>query len=345
MTRHHWIMAIGLGLLGGCATRQPLVAPEPTPPGRRGLGQPLKSQHVYPRAEVQPALNPQGAAEPAKLQRKAEDPAAKAPPASPIQTIGLTPTTVAPEPPEKAQPAQDDKPAGPVFPPQTIPELVKPPLDDPPLLAALRALLEKRSDQAIHHLLGYDKPTQEMLLCLLPVVARLGSGSLDSADPQELAHLLDQVESARASLRPRVPLQIERMTFCRDIAGFGDYQPLPEDNPFRPGELVEVYAEIRNFSSLAVKGVHEIRLASTLEMRDPAGRARPRTVQPLRTSTDQNRSPRHDHFQHYCFYIPENLQPGHYSLVLQVNDLSSQPPRTAQKSLHLWVTTRPIARP
>ena len=53
----------------------------------------------------------------------------------------------------------------------------------------------------------------------------------------------------------RAALDIEKICFCREIKTFGVYDPWPEDHAFqagvedRPGELVQVYVELRNFTS------------------------------------------------------------------------------------------------
>jgi hypothetical protein len=218
---------------------------------------------------------------------------------------------------------------------------VTPPPEDPPLVAALRCLLEKRGDEAVGHLLGYDKFTQQMLLYLLPVVATAGSGSLESAPPHELGNLMDQLVRAEDVLRPRAPLVIERMCYCRDITGWGVCEELREDHPFRPGELVEVYAELRNCLAERKADGWEVRLAGTVEIRDPAGKSKPWLVHPERVTIDRTRTPRRDHFRSFRFWIPDNLRPGQYTLQLQISDLASKPPRVAQRTLQLWITTRP----
>ena len=118
---------------------------------------------------------------------------------------------------------------------------------------------------------------------------------------------------------------------------------LPDDNPFRPGEVVEVYVEVRNFHSKREGQFYEIHLASSLEIRDSYGQVRWQLNVPDRGPSDRSQSPRHDHFISYRFCIPENLRRGLYTLHVRVTDVPTQ--RTAERKLNLQVTTRPVPGP
>src|SRR5262245_23549312 len=129
----------------------------------------------------------------------------------------------------------------------------KPPAD-PPLVGALRCFLEKRPEEAVALLQCYDKPNQEILLGLLPLARRLTEGSLNRTSRQEVSAMVDQLQSVAVPLRTRAELVIDKMCFCEQVKGFGVYKALPEDHAFqaatadRPGELVQVYVELRNFA-------------------------------------------------------------------------------------------------
>lgn len=253
-----------------------------------------------------------------------------------IQKTSLHPTTVAPEPANQPAPVAPQQPR----PLTLVPEPPKP-VVDPPLVAALRCLLEKRSGDAVGQLSRYDKPTQDLLLCLLPALARLGEGGLDKATPEELAHLMAQLESALTTLRPRSALVIDKMCYCRDIDRYGVFEELPEQHPFGPGELVEVYVAVRNYSTVQHGDQFEIHLSSSLEIKDGDKPAQPDKKPVVREHLDRSRSPRHDHFFSYRFYVPENLPPGRYALQLKIADQLSPTKREAQRHLDLRVTTRP----
>jgi len=345
MTRQAWLIAMTLGCCAGCT--HGLLDGAPT---RKQSAPAVSEAGPMPQAllaeeRVVAALPPSGSpysptiappARPAPPELPGSTAPQPAPTGSDIQKAGLNPTTVSPElgPPVEPGPALQPRPL-----PPTV-EAVKPPID-PPLLAALRCLLEKRSGDAVGQLLQYDKPTQDLLLCLLPALARLGEGGLDQATPEELAHLMAQLESALASLRPRSALVIDKMCYCRDIDRYGVFEELPEQHPFRPGELVEVYVAVRNYTTTQHGDHFEIRLASSLEIKDGDKPAQPEKKPVAREHLDRSRVPRHDHFFSYRFYVPENLPPGRYTLQIKIADQLSTTKREAQRGLDLRVTTRP----
>jgi hypothetical protein len=350
MTRQAWLIAVTLGFctswLTGCThgLRHDGAPDFPPPlelgldPGRRHLAQ-LPEERVV--AALPPSVSPYSPtitppARPAPPELPGSTVPQQPPAGSDIQKIGLNPTTVSPAAGPPVEPAPDAQPRA--LPPTV--EAVKPP-SDPPLLAALRCLLDKRSGDAVGQLLQYDKPTQDLLLCLLPALARLGEGGLDQATPEELAHLMDQLESALAALRPRSALVIDKMCYCRDIDRYGVFEELPEQHPFRPGELVEVYVAVRNYTTTQHGDHFEIRLASSLEIKDGDKPAQPEKKPVAREHLDRSRVPRHDHFFSYRFYVPENLPPGRYTLQLKIADQLSTTKREAQRGLDLRVTTRP----
>src|SRR5205807_2620336 len=74
--------------------------------------------------------------------------------------------------------------------PAPLPELAAKPLDDPPLVAALRCYLDRRPGDAIKWLERYERPNQDLLVGLLPLAARLTEGNLEKATPEEAAAML-----------------------------------------------------------------------------------------------------------------------------------------------------------
>lgn len=227
-----------------------------------------------------------------------------------------------------------------------------PPIDQPrpvqlperqPVVRAFESIIQNHPEEAMVLISYLDRPTQDMLLVLLPALARVSEGNLDKATPQDLAHLLAQIDSARAALTARAPLVLERMCYCRDLdhARFGVYQPLPGDHPFRPNEFVEVYAELRNFTSERHGQHYEVHLDATLEIRDSTGKPRWELKVPDRGERSQ--SPRHDHFVGYRFCVPDYLRGALYTLHVRVRDVPTG--RTAERSLDLNITTRPIHGP
>jgi hypothetical protein len=220
---------------------------------------------------------------------------------------------------------------------QALPTVKTP--DDPPLVSALRSCLEKKPAEAVAQLAVYDKPNQDVLLCLLPLAARLSELSLDHARPDDVDAILDQVDSSMVPLRSRAGLTIEKMAFCRRIDAFGVYQPLSREHRFRPAEVAQLYIELRNFATRDKEsGTHVISLASSGEIRDARGKRYPLSFD--RKGPDESRTSRHDYFESYRFCIP-NLAPGLYTLWIQVVDQGTEPPRKAERTLDFCVTNLP----
>ncbi len=205
--------------------------------------------------------------------------------------------------------------------------------EDPPLVMALRCFMNKRPAEALVWLEHYDKPSQDLLLCLLPLVADVTEGSPRRHDPRELGAVVDQLDSVLARLRPLAPLTIGKMCFCEHIDKFGDYRKFPEDHEFQPGNWVQVYAELQNFSSGRSSNGYSIHLASTLEIREFNGNLR--SQQDFQERAELSQSRRHDFFNNYGFRVRKDMPPGFYTLRLRIIDLPTG--RTAEHTLDFRV--------
>src|SRR5262249_15500228 len=142
-------------------------------------------------------------------------------------------------------------------------------------MAVLRAYLEKRPDEAMELLTRYDKPNQDLLLCLVPLVVRLTEGSLRQADPHELAVMVEQLQSLLVPLRARAALAVDRLHFCRQTER--GWEPWEAGHAFRPGEVVWLYLRPHNYSVTpggdnALMTVARVPLSCTLTIRAVDGR-------------------------------------------------------------------------
>jgi hypothetical protein len=219
-----------------------------------------------------------------------------------------------------------------------------------PLVEALESILEGRHQDALRQLQAYDAETQEFYLRILPTLTIFTRKRIDELTAVEIAVLNEQLQSLLATLRPRTELVIDRMCFCEWVRAYGIYQPLTDAHAFvapsgeRPGELVRLYVEVRNFASVPRGNCYETRLASAIEIRDAQGK-RVHVLdfkdgkEPLKSLTRLN-----DYYNTYTFPVPE-LPPGTYQLVLELSDDTlSGARRVAQKTLEFRVTavgTRP----
>jgi len=208
--------------------------------------------------------------------------------------------------------------------------------EDAPLIQAMRSFVEKRADLAHEILQQFPAENQDALLVLLPLTVRMTEEGLRETNPQEMAAMVDQLQQLQQLLQPMATLTLDKLCFCRQIHGFGRYEPLGEHPVLHAGELVELYAEIRNLSCEQVtprSGAYRTHVLSRLEIRNPAGGFiwKPQK----REKDDYNQTPQHDYFHHYRFALPPEMPPGEYTLFLEVTDVPTG--RKAKRKLDFHV--------
>lgn len=343
MARPIWFFTLTAGLCGGPLAGCSHTVPWGKPSADKGTPAPP------------PAFLRAASGENPKAPILADSPYAPLPPPEPKETQAKRAVAEFPDvrPPGERRGAPAiglgepaDLKAEPKVPSNPEPVVASKPEDDPAVVAALHFFLEKRPEEALLRLKNIDKANQDMLLGLLPLVARLGEGSLSQATPQELAALVDGLDGLLAPLRGRAPLAIEKACLCRWIGTYGVYEPMPPEHRFRHGERVLIYVQLKNFASAEEKLPsgqvrHVIRLAGTAEILDEAGHKvlpRPIIFQRQGPQADESRSPRHDYFDTYSFNVPEAIPPGLYTLCVRVEDRGTNPPRAVQGSLDFRVT-------
>jgi hypothetical protein len=230
---------------------------------------------------------------------------------------------------------------GPAMPSQVSDAPPTPP--ESPLLTALRDYLSGRPADALAILKRYDQATQEVLICLLPLIARTSDTSLQAAKPHEYSNVLDELERLSDRIRPRADLAIEKMCFCNSYQSFGIYLPVLVESPrFQVGQRVKLYVELKNFTSEWRDNAYMIYHKSTLTFLGFDGQPvtfnyRGRIVSALpidEERPDKSRSLRHDFAYHYDFQIP-HMPPGFYTLVLRVTDVPTG--RSAERTLDFQV--------
>jgi hypothetical protein len=211
------------------------------------------------------------------------------------------------------------------------------PVEDPPLVAALRCYLDRKPAEAVVWLERYDRLNQDLLLCLLPVVVRLSEGGLQKCDSRELTSLLAELERLRRLIQPAAQLVIDKMCFVEHIDGFGVYQKLDDEHEFQPGDVLVVYAELQNFSSAQDErtGLSAIRLKSEIQILDFNGRRVELKNFADEERPDRSQTPRHDFFINYTWQLPHNMSDGRYTLRLLITDVATK--RQAERTLDFRV--------
>ncbi len=315
MTRQMWRLIVGAGcclsLLSACAQG----------PGR-----------LY-QTDCRPSADKAALAIKDPPQSSAEEQEPKGPPReSPYHLIPPPPIVKNPIPMPQAPPPAalfPDTPAN-VGPPvqQLVAHHDVPPEEVSRLVSALNLFLKKRPREATAALKGYSPQTQDYLLRVLPTLATLEKTSIERLSPEEAAELQDQLENLVQTLRSRANLVIGEMCLCERIRGYGDYDPLPAGHAFqptrqgRPGDLVQIYLELRNFATEPRDGYYQTCLDTTIELfQDHQGKpvsVWKRSLQDGRTPL-RSLTPRHDCFNKYTFCVP-NVGPGEYQLTIQIKD-------------------------
>lgn len=146
-------------------------------------------------------------------------------------------------------------------------------------------------------------------------------------ESERAAEALAYLHKAALKLGAVAPLKIRTMAFCSEIESFGSYHVIP-DSRFPAGERVLVYTEVENFASeplLASNGKFQTKLRSTLEVFPAASQpsdapAAAIVREELPTTVDLCARQRRDYFNAYTYTLPDNLQPGYYTLKVTIVD-------------------------
>jgi len=337
------ILAWGIGLsavlLPGCLSDRPRLTPKAQEQfdqagqqEARGVaessgGSPYHPQGLRPNLQ-QPSLSVQASTEPPPYPKATENgpttqTASAAAPTRPTPTPRTSGAEI------QAVVHEDVRPAP-----------VKPrPPEEPSLLAALRCYREGRKDEARKHLQKFDPSTREVLERLLLLAVRISNVNLDMVPPRELSVFLQQFDVLAQLIRPRAGLEITEVRFCQRIRRFGDYDPLPADHTFqagagdRPGDFVQVYVELRNFTCCKHGPFYETALASSVTIRDPNQQIVCRVGRPAQV--DRLLSRRLDCFLNCHFYVPPGLPPGEYQLTIEVKDVTGLPDAARVPAQHV----------
>lgn len=203
------------------------------------------------------------------------------------------------------------------------------PAPETPLLSAIHAYEEGKPDRAIEFLSLLERPNQELVLAMLPVLTR--GATLDLRDPVATAILTDQIRNAASRIEPGAALKLDTVTLCANVIGYGMYEPLPKGQPYRRSQLAELYIEVRNMGCQPAVGpngenfvipyltITEIRDSNNrlVDQLDPANLSRLTPV----VQTKHNRycrSPIHDFHILYQFQAPAT--PGVYTIAVAIQD-------------------------
>jgi hypothetical protein len=115
-------------------------------------------------------------------------------------------------------------------------------------------------------------------------------------------------------------LELHKLTFCKEVYGFGAYEPY-ESNRFKPAEQVSLYVELANYRSEPTKDGFLTRLGATYQILDEHGERVDGGEFP--DVEDRCRSRRRDFHIQYGLVLPDKIAPGKYRLRLALRDRQS----------------------
>ena len=228
--------------------------------------------------------------------------------------------------------------------PKLIPEV----LNLSPAVLAFKQILENKPEEASKTLKNGPAPNPEMVEFLLTAAGLILKN--DVLNSKEASQALDMVGKAQEKLRKQAALNLENLQFCKDIHGFGSFDPLTSSPGFQqgkgtqPGEKIMVYVEVENVHCSKDNGVYESMLSSNLEIHDSNGKILNMAFPPR---IDRSRAQRSDYHLTFQFRVPPKLQPGLYTLWVSVEEtaISGQVPRSCKKSIDFKVIPSTTPQP
>jgi hypothetical protein len=117
------------------------------------------------------------------------------------------------DPPRFAEPDPVETPGS------MVPELAPQPklVKEEPLMAAVRAYIENKPEQAVEHLKALDRPNQDLMLQLIPAMVRTSQTNFANLNPHDAGMTAQQFESVANTFARRASLTIEKTAFCRSV--------------------------------------------------------------------------------------------------------------------------------
>ncbi|QVL31942.1 hypothetical protein KIH39_24410 [Telmatocola sphagniphila] len=229
-----------------------------------------------------------------------------------------------------------------------VPEAPQSPMDSP-LIVALRCMQQNRNTEVFEALKNYDSGTQEMLSNLMHPILRISEVGMRNLSAEEANIVLDRLEIAADQVRSKAAFTAGRICYVEKASRYGNY--IKDLRPaFQPNTYVDVYIEIRNFSTEirkltgnrsyeAPENGYYVRLSSHWELRDAADKVVSTDADsPGEVFTEFIREyrslPRDMYFVNRVI-VPRNIHPGVYTLWIYVTDIPTG--RTLRRPLEFRV--------
>ncbi len=151
------------------------------------------------------------------------------------------------------------------------------------------------------------------------------STMLDENGPADLRTRVDAAarhqSEASAKLRSMGNLQVRNFVACREVYGYGAYEP-SSDTRYAPGDQLVLYAELDNYRSDATAEGYRTTFDSSYRLVNQAGDEAASGDFPV--VDDLCLTLRRDFHIQYALTLPTTLTPGDYRLELSVTDRLGQ---------------------
>lgn len=135
------------------------------------------------------------------------------------------------------------------------------------------------------------------------------------------AAALAQLQVAEQKLAEGSGLQLKNLAFCTDVVSFGVYEEFGS-NVFQPEQEVQLYVEVENFSAVPSSQGYETAFRGSYRILDSSGQPVFEHTYPTGSEICRNR--RRDLFIRYRMWMPKRMNPGRYTLELEVEDVKGK---------------------
>jgi hypothetical protein len=139
-------------------------------------------------------------------------------------------------------------------------------------------------------------------------------------DKRRAAATVVHLDEAVSNLRELGSLSVRNLSFCKNVYGYGAYEPYEADI-FSSGQQLSLYVEIENYHSVSNEKGYCTLLGASYEILDDKGKRVSGGEFP--DVDDCCKSRRRDFHIQFGLTLPENLTTGRYRLELVVKDRQS----------------------
>jgi hypothetical protein len=159
-----------------------------------------------------------------------------------------------------------------------------------------------------------NSPNSALARSMVTVLAGLASkdAKADRTRAEAIRKAIDELEE-------RVPLEINDLSLCQKVSGYGNYEPI-DSSACKAGQTMIVYCEVSGLSSTKTDDLFHSQLKSQVAL-EPAAGGEPVWREDLGTAEDRCRHHRRDYFVNYRITIPPHVPAGRYVLRLTQEDL------------------------